>query len=77
LLGCREGKSPGLIAGHRPNCSQQSVTVVRGQQLDYRRFAPAAEAIGPAAQEFPAIRALGAWMQVGDGRFTSEEIGNP
>jgi hypothetical protein len=39
------------------------------QRLGYRRFATAAE-----VEEFPAIRALGAWMQVGDQRFDSEEI---
>jgi hypothetical protein len=44
------------------------------QQLGYRRFATAAEAIRFAIEEFPAIRALGAWMQVGDQRFDSEEI---
>jgi hypothetical protein len=27
-----------------------------------------------AAEDFPAIRMLGAWMQVGDERFDSEEI---
>ena len=41
----------------------------------YRRFATAAEAIRFAVEEFPAIRTLGAWMQVGDDRFDSDEIG--
>src|SRR5260370_12460514 len=40
----------------------------------YRRFATAAEAIRFAVEEFPAIRTLGAWMQVGDERFGSDEI---
>ena len=40
----------------------------------YRRFATAAEAIRFAVEEFPAIRTLGAWMQVGDERFDSDEI---
>jgi len=44
------------------------------QQLDYRRFATAAETIRFAVEDFPAIRTLGAWMQVGDERFNSEEI---
>jgi len=44
------------------------------QQLGYRRFATAAEAIRFAVEEFPAMRALGAWLQVGDERFDSEEI---
>jgi hypothetical protein len=44
------------------------------QRLGYRRFATAAEAIRFAVEDFPAIRTLGAWMQVGDQRFDSEEI---
>jgi hypothetical protein len=43
-------------------------------RLGYRRFATAAEAICVAVEEFPAIRRLGAWIQVGDERFDSEEI---
>jgi hypothetical protein len=46
----------------------------RPQRLGYRRFATAAEAIRFVAEEFPAMRALGAWLQVGDERFDSEEI---
>jgi len=44
------------------------------QRLGYRRFATAAEAIRFAVEEFPAVRTLGAWMQVGDERFDSDEI---
>jgi hypothetical protein len=44
------------------------------QRLSYRRFATAAEAIRFAVEDFPAIRTLSAWMQVGDGRFDSDEI---
>ena len=44
------------------------------QRLGYRRFATAAEAIRFAVEDFPAVRALGAWMQVGDDRFDSEDI---
>jgi hypothetical protein len=40
----------------------------------YRRFATAAEAIRFAVEEFTAARTLGAWMQVGDERFDSDEI---
>jgi hypothetical protein len=40
----------------------------------YRRFVTAAEAIRFAVEEFPAIRTIGAWMQVGDERFGSDEI---
>ena len=40
----------------------------------YRRFATAAEAIRFAVEEMPAVRTLGAWMQVGDERFNSGEI---
>jgi hypothetical protein len=42
--------------------------------LGYRRFATAAEAIRYAVEDFPAIRTLGAWMQVGDERFDSDDI---
>jgi len=44
------------------------------QQLSYRRFATAAEAIRFAIEELPAIHALGPWMQVGDERFNSDDI---
>lgn len=44
------------------------------QPLGYRRFATAAEAIRFAVEEYPAIRTLGAWMQVGDSRFDSDDI---
>jgi hypothetical protein len=44
------------------------------QQLGYRRFATAAEAIRFAVEDFPAVRTLGAWMQVGDERFDGNEI---
>ena len=39
-----------------------------------RRFATAAEAIRFAIEDFPAIRSLGAWMQVGNERFDGEDI---
>ena len=44
------------------------------QPLSYRRFATAAEAIRFAVEELPAVRTLGAWMQVGEERFDSDEI---
>jgi len=44
------------------------------QGLDYRHLATAAEAIRFVVEDFPSIRTLGAWMQVGDERFDSEEI---
>jgi hypothetical protein len=44
------------------------------QPLSYRRFTTAAEAIRFAVEELPAMRALGAWMQVGDERFDGDEI---
>jgi hypothetical protein len=40
----------------------------------YRRFATAAEAIRYAIEELPALRSLGAFLQVGDERFNSDEI---
>jgi hypothetical protein len=47
------------------------------QPLRYRRFATAAEAIRFAIEELPAVRALGAWMQVGDQRFDGDDIQRP
>ena len=44
------------------------------QPLRYRRFATPAEAIQFAIEELPAVRALGAWMQVGDQRFDGDDI---
>jgi hypothetical protein len=44
------------------------------RQLRYRRFATAAEAIRFAVEELPAVRALGAWMQVGDQCFDGDDI---
>jgi hypothetical protein len=44
------------------------------QPLGYRRFTSAAEAIRFAVEDFPAMRTLGAWIQVGDDRFDSDEI---
>jgi hypothetical protein len=44
------------------------------QPLCYRRFATAAEAIRFAVEDFPGMRTLGAWMQVGDERFDSDDI---
>ena len=46
----------------------------RRQPINYRRFATAAEAIRFAVEEFPAVRTLGVWMQVGDHRYDSDEI---
>jgi hypothetical protein len=40
----------------------------------YRRFPTAAEAIRFAVEGLPALRSLGAWMQVGDERFNSDAI---
>src|SRR5262249_42866341 len=44
------------------------------QPLGYRRFATAAEAIRFAVEEFPAVHALGATMQVGDERHDGDGI---
>jgi hypothetical protein len=44
------------------------------QPLGYQRFASAAEAIRFAIEQSPAVRTLGAWMQVGDERYDSDEI---
>jgi hypothetical protein len=44
------------------------------QPLGYRRFGTAAEAIRFAVEEFPAVRTLGAWLQVGDQRYDVDGI---
>lgn len=46
----------------------------RQQGLSYRRFPTAAEAIRFAVEDFPAVRTLGARLQVGDEQFDSEDI---
>ena len=43
-------------------------------RLGYRRFATAAEAIRFIVEDFPAVCTLGAWMQVGDTRYNSDDI---
>jgi hypothetical protein len=42
--------------------------------LGYRRFGTAAEAIRFAVEEFPAVRTLGAWLQIGDERYDADGI---
>ena len=42
--------------------------------ITYRRFLTAGEAIRFAVEGSPAIRTLGAWMQVGEERFNCDEI---
>jgi hypothetical protein len=39
------------------------------KRLQYRCFPTAAEAIRFAVEDFPSVRTLGAWMQVGRARF--------
>ena len=46
----------------------------RGRHTDYRRFATAAEAIRYAVEELRTCRSLSAWMQVGEDRFSKNEI---
>jgi hypothetical protein len=44
------------------------------RHLGYRRFATAAEAIRYAVEDSPALRAFGAWLQIGDKRLDGDEI---
>jgi hypothetical protein len=46
----------------------------KNNRTKYRRFATAAEAIRYAVEDLRTPRALGAWMQVGDERFSSDDI---
>jgi hypothetical protein len=46
----------------------------KGSRAKYRRFETSAQAISYAMEELPALRTLGAWMQVGDERFNGDEI---
>jgi hypothetical protein len=45
-----------------------------GSRTKYRRFATAAEALRYAVEKLRMPRAFGAWMEVGDERFNSNEI---
>ena len=46
----------------------------RRRRINYLRFATAAEAIRFAVEDFPAVRTLDAWMQVGDLHYDSDKI---
>ena len=41
----------------------------KSRRAKYRRFATAAEAIRYGVEDLPSLRALGAWLEVGDERF--------
>lgn len=44
------------------------------RRLGYLRFATAVEAIRFVVEDFPAVRTLGACMQIGDSRYDRDEI---
>ena len=46
----------------------------KSRRENYRRFATAAEAIRYAVETLRTPRAFGAWLEVGDERFNSNEI---
>jgi len=69
--GCREGEIMTFDYGLP---AELFMAKRKGRRVGYRRFATAAEAIRFAVEDFPAIRTLDAWMQVGDERFDSNEI---
>jgi len=73
MLGCREVE---IMMFDYCSPAELSTAKRKGprKRLGYRRFATAADAIRFAVEDFPAIRTLDAWMQVGDERFDSEEI---
>lgn len=73
-LGCHEGE---IMTFDYRSPAELFMAKRKGrprQRLGYRRFATAAEAIRFAVEDFPAMRTLGAWMQIGDDRFDSEDI---
>ena len=47
---------------------------VKGSRTKYRRFATAAEALRYAVEDLRMPKAFGAWLEVGDERFNSNEI---
>ena len=73
-LGCGEGEIMTFDYGLPAELFMAKRKGRTRQRVGYRRFATAAEAIRFAVEDFPAIRTLGAWMQVGDERFDSDEI---
>jgi hypothetical protein len=60
-----------LQRGGRAVCGQKGGPRTR---IKYRRFATAAEAIRFAVEGLPPIKPLGAWIQVGNDRFSRDEI---
>jgi hypothetical protein len=46
----------------------------KGSRTKYRRFATAAEALRYAVEDLRIPKAFGAWLEVGDERFSSSEI---
>jgi len=46
----------------------------KGSRTKYRRFATAAEAIRYAVEDLRIPKAFGAWLEVGDERFSSNDI---
>jgi hypothetical protein len=47
---------------------------MKGSRTKYWRFSTAAEAIRYAVEDLRTPRAFGAWLEVGDERFNSNEI---
>ena len=62
------------IAFNQSSPAELCVSKRRGRHTGYRRFATAAKAIHYAVEELRRSRSLMAWMQVGNERFTKEEI---
>jgi hypothetical protein len=46
----------------------------KGSRTKYRRFATAAEALRYAVEDLRIPKAFGAWLEVGDERFSSSDI---
>jgi hypothetical protein len=46
----------------------------KNSRAKYRRFTTAADAIKYAVEDLGTARGLGAWLQIGDERFNSDDI---
>ena len=63
-----------LTDGIRAEVEKVKASAITAKSSLALEWTTAAEAVRFAVEEFPAVRTLGAWMQVGDQRYDSDEI---